>query len=88
MMTTDEMIAVLQAHKEGKKIEVYHGSPLMWEACAEQPPWNFGMYDYRVAPREWWVYIDNDEIRSCLTKEFSPAIPVSAIRVREVLENE
>ena len=93
-MTIPEMIDVLSAYMEGKKIEVRPVvSPHYWSRSATTPIWNFADYDYRVAPeprkpREWWVYIDNGEIKSCLTREFNVSIPARAIKVREVLENE
>lgn len=49
-MTTDEMIAVLQAYKEGKKIEVrYIHSKDDW-VVALTPCWDFATYTYRVKP--------------------------------------
>ncbi len=62
MMTDDEIIAVVQAHKEGKQIQVLEiHSGLGWVNVSENKPnWNFGGTNYRVAPeprkpREWWV---------------------------------
>lgn len=49
-MTTDEMIAILQAAKEGKKIECQlrydSDEPLPWKPC--EPSWNFYKYNYRI----------------------------------------
>ncbi len=56
MMTHDEMIAVIRAHAEGKKIQwrPVHMPQREWEHTDEQsasaPAWNFARYDYRVAP--------------------------------------
>ena len=64
-MTPDQMIAVIQAHKEGKDIEVkreYEGSNF-W-CLTTHPTWDFTTFDYRIKPeprkpREWWaVYCD------------------------------
>lgn len=46
-MTIDEMIAVLEAHKRGEKIEIYisEGS---WNQI-EKPSFNFGENTYRIA---------------------------------------
>lgn len=55
MMTHDEMIAVIQAHKEGNRIEyceVGYGMltiPTDW-VPANTPIWDFRHYAYRVAP--------------------------------------
>jgi hypothetical protein len=70
-MTHDEMIAVLQAAKEGKKIEVADRGGSNWGPTAMEPTWNFATYDYRVRrePRSgtgWkydqpdaWIYPDS-----------------------------
>jgi hypothetical protein len=71
MMDIDSMIAVLQAAKEGKPIEVRGNGSATWNSligiicphetwshsCNEPPMFNFGIYDYRVKPepREWWI---------------------------------
>lgn len=56
MQTIDEMIAVLTAAKEGRKIQARHtDNPTdLWENIAN-PLWDFGSYDYRAKPepREW-----------------------------------
>jgi len=55
-LTDDEIISVVQAHKEGKKIEWRHydrkGNPTAWYAPIEgrYPNWDFAFYEYRVAP--------------------------------------
>ncbi len=62
VMTDDEIIAVVQAHKEGKKIEVrkeLDNGTYYW--VATDPAWNFSVYCYRVAieprkPREWYLH--------------------------------
>ena len=65
-MTDDEIIAVVQAHKEGKKIQNRYAMQPgeanrynEWIAI-DNPSWNFFNYDYRVAPeprkpREFWL---------------------------------
>ena len=50
-MTHDEMIAVIQAHKEGKVIEwrdKEHPEDL-WNAPGN-PCWDFSTFDYRIKP--------------------------------------
>lgn len=43
-MKIDEMIAVLQAAKEGKKIQIHDGH---WRDC-DSPAWDFAHFIYRV----------------------------------------
>ena len=51
-MTIDEMIAVLQAYKEGKTIECHPISDITgWYKLLNngaKPEWNFGKYEYRI----------------------------------------
>lgn len=58
MKTIDEMIAVMQAFKEGKKIE-YHAIAIpnkKWQKAA-RPSWDWSNFDYRITrePKEIWV---------------------------------
>lgn len=58
-MTHDEMIAVIQAHKEGKEIECSMKDKNCWGKST--PDWAFHYCDYRVKPvppepREWWLH--------------------------------
>jgi hypothetical protein len=78
-MTIDEMIAVLQAAKAGKKIEVRSNGSEIWNPmigtlcnhedwsapCNEPPKFNFGMFDYRVKPepREWDIAVHKQNNR-------------------------
>lgn len=49
-MTHDEMIAIIQAHKEGKRIECkFINFPDEWE-FVDTPKWNFESCNYRIAP--------------------------------------
>ena len=56
-MTHDEMIAVIQAHKEGKTIESrargYRWDK--WVTLNEEPSWQFSEYDYRIKHETWKV---------------------------------
>lgn len=58
-MTHDEMIAVIQAHKEGKQIEFQKFSETKIWTIATTPCWNFHNYNYRVKvePITRYVYI-------------------------------
>lgn len=53
-MSPQEMIDVIQAHKDGKKIEFLRKTEnLSSEGCwiiAKIPSWNFTMYNYRIVP--------------------------------------
>lgn len=48
-MTYDEMIAVLQAAKEGKTIQTKLKRTTI-EYADTKPTWNFDLFDYRVKP--------------------------------------
>lgn len=57
MMTPDEMIEVIQAHKEGKKIEVMcKASPTGEWGVTPAPSWNFTQYSYRVKKEPLVLY--------------------------------
>ena len=47
MMTHDQMIAVIQAHKEGKTVQARLRGRWVDLEC---PSWNFNANDYRVKP--------------------------------------
>ena len=58
-MSHDEMIAVIQAHKDGRFIQVKHvvdGIGDSWND-ADSPRWDFKNFDYRIKPepRSLWV---------------------------------
>jgi hypothetical protein len=60
-MTHDEMIAVIQAHKDGKVIEECtngrYGNAGAWGKSGDWPVWDFRLKDYRVKPmpKEYWL---------------------------------
>jgi hypothetical protein len=90
-MSDDEILAVVQAYKEGKKIQVC--SPIegaKWHDC-ERPMWAFDNLDYRVAPeprkpREWSVHVVTDGVITSFPLHEN--MIQETVRVREVLENE
>ena len=47
-MTTDEMIAVLEAYKRGEKIECRWNNGESWSACVISS-WDFANCEYRIA---------------------------------------
>lgn len=49
--TLDEMIAVMQAAREGKKIEYRVYNEEKWYEYSH-PEWDWTSYDYRVAPEQ------------------------------------
>ena len=53
-MTIDEIIAVLQAYKEGKKIEASNSGE--WGYC-KYPLWDFANWKYRIAPEPTKRYL-------------------------------
>ena len=90
-MTDDEIIAVVQAHKEGRKLEWRHLGEDRWWTCSPRFGWRFDVVEYRVSPhprqpREWDVHVTkHGQIIG-----YSPLFPdeCNKIKVREVLENE
>lgn len=61
MKTIEEMIAVMQAAKEGKKIEVYDSLKQIW-IDAEHPCWDWDAEDYRVKPEpKYRPYANSEE---------------------------
>lgn len=48
-MTTAEMIAVMQAYKDGKSIECADKGGTNWKKLPN-PVWNWDRFDYRVKP--------------------------------------
>lgn len=91
-MTHDEMIAVIQAHRNGKTIQTRLNSDCQW-TDAWNPMWNFFSNDYRIKPepREFNIteYSDGSLIL-CDTQ--GHALPtrtgqiVKIFRVREITD--
>lgn len=90
-MTHDEMIAVIQAHRDGKAIEYTYGKHGWMSATT--PSWDFSAYTYRVKPepREWWVVLAKDKTvfltgypTESLARSNWPDYDV--VKVREVLK--
>jgi hypothetical protein len=65
-MTHDEMIAVIQAHKDGKMIQFKQKDVDGW-VWAPRPCWNFSSHEYRIKPEpmEIWVNVYDDGETSC-----------------------
>ena len=92
-MTHDEMIEVIQAHRDGKKIEwrLKNEEDSPWSNSPFGISWDFHDFDYRIKqePREWWISVRGTE--SCavafLNRESAAACMLTAevVHVREVL---
>ena len=92
-MTHDEMIAVIQAHRDGKAIQFCgYGMAGAWDDVIH-PDWDFANYNYRIKPeppkpREWWISSHGGFTAPAYPNEASArAYPLAheVIHVREVL---
>ena len=54
-MTHDEMIAVIQHHKNGGKVELKAKNNSLWR-ITEKPIWDFEIFDYRAKPEPHVVW--------------------------------
>ena len=87
MKTHDEMIAVITAHKEGKKIECRYKGCDKW-FCSPSPIWDFSEREYRIDPRDeselvpHWValYLDPDKLFRIGSTLYS-TVPKGAVRL-------
>ena len=57
-MSHDEMIAVIQAHKEGKKIQYQDHGDINWNDCNFDPGWDFENTNYREKPETRSGYLN------------------------------
>lgn len=52
-MTHNEILAVVQAHKNGKQIQCKSKINSDWRDCYDNKPhWNFQSFDYRIKPEK------------------------------------
>jgi hypothetical protein len=56
--TLDEMIAVIQAYKDGKTIQFRYGKGENWAICTLQHLFNFSDFVYRIKPEPRVVYVN------------------------------
>lgn len=61
----ESMIEVLQAYKDGKKIEFFSDRGT-WEPLTS-PSWDFSAYEYRIAPEpkkkvKYWCFTDDESL--------------------------
>lgn len=80
MMTHDEMIAVIQHHKDGGEVQVKDGfnKNSEWENTMS-PLWNFGDFNYRPKPMLIYIQVfDDNSVRYCGTQKppYNPSITV------------
>ena len=59
MKTTAEIIAVMQAHEDGKEIEYRNGYYPTWKRTPN-PLWDWSTTDYRVKPEEYIPFAFED----------------------------
>ena len=56
-MTHDEMIAVIQASKEGKQIQAKTYDMGTWYNCRPKPQFDFSNWMYRIKPTPKYQYV-------------------------------
>jgi hypothetical protein len=82
MMTHDEMIAVIQHHKDGGKIEYITHGDKQWRELCFNPLWNFATHDYRIKPEPrslWVVRFQSGNIASCYERKLEAICRFSTI---------
>ena len=62
MKTIDEMIAVMQAAKEGKQIEWKYLYSKCWNRTGLNIEWNWSCHDYRIKPEPKRVPLGPEDI--------------------------
>ncbi len=88
MMTHDEMIAVIQHHKNGGKVEWSHYNKNVWSDSLT-PCWDFLEFDYRPKPEPMVIYIqvfDDNSVRYCGTQKPPHNPKVKIKKFIEVIE--
>lgn len=84
-MSIDEMIAVLQAAKEGKQIQMRSDADSEWADMMDVSDWSFPI-EYRIKPREWW-FSQTATTKGLITQMFPyPTGAAGEIHVQEVLK--
>ena len=72
-MTHDEIIAVIQHHKNGGKVQ-YSCKNNDYDDVPD-PTWNFAMFDYRAKPEPQVIYVDFNEdgmVMASNTEQYQP----------------
>lgn len=68
-MTTAEMIAVMKAYDEGKKIQFKENHEVEWHDC-NTPLWDWACFDYRVKPEEELTRMTNRQLAEWCAKGY------------------
>lgn len=93
-MSPDEMIAVIAAHRDGKRIEMRDNNPTherQWVDACPALLWNFSNWEYRIKPeppkpREWWALVEpNGTITNSMPYYPGTTAVGRLVHVREVL---
>ena len=70
-MTTREMIAVMQAYADGKKIQIADKGSKDWaDYGTGEPVWDWDAFDYRIKPEEKPVRMTNRQLAEWLARGF------------------
>ena len=91
-MTHDEMIAVIQAHKEGKAIQFKRHLRDKWEDVDSDPSWNFPEVDYRIKPSPmeiWGNFVEDKFISAYFSYEkaiYHANEIMRTVKLREVVD--
>ncbi len=90
-MSENQIIEVVQAHKEGKQIQTRdHFGHSGWQNC--HPVWDFYHNDYRVKPeprkpREWWIHLNASGMHEVHETTENRSHCGHCILVREVMDD-
>jgi hypothetical protein len=76
-MTHDEMIAVIQHHKNGGKVQYKRKDEAVWKEVITKigPAWDFDLCDYRAKPEPCVLYADFDDhghAAFCSREKYTP----------------
>ena len=88
-MSHDEMIAVIQAHKNGGKVEYRGRSEITWTLVLTNPIWNFAAHDYRIKPEPrslWIVRYQSGVSACCFDTEHAAMISAASINKATIHE--
>lgn len=73
-MTHDEMIAVIAAHRDGKKVQCQVKNHADWYDYhnGDEPQWDFNSFDYRIKPEPlvlWAAFYPDGGLQAVRTTE-------------------
>jgi hypothetical protein len=88
-MTHDEMIAVIQHHKNGGKLEYMGHAGNTWASVKGDPIWNFAAHDYRSKPEPrilWVVMYLSGNPAGCFDTKDAAMIHAASIHVATIHE--